>query len=172
MAIVPIFICMGHAAEFQNVHNSSTDVQRVMGSMETFNANQGQHKVCLGTQPMGQMEHQVNLQRLWSLRNENKTLVTLLKPKKLAIILGDHTDATFSVEGFSHGLKIPHAEFSLAWSSHNQTSARLNEDFLFSYLCTEIEQGWVMGPFSEPPHPLFISSPLRVVPKNEPAGLE
>lgn len=95
---------------------------------------------------------------------------TPVNPDRLAVIMGDHPNAAFLVDGFSNGFQIPHTPVSIARSSRNHKSAREHHEFLKAYITVEKNAGRILGPFASPPHSLFISSPLGVIPKKEPGS--
>lgn len=95
---------------------------------------------------------------------------TPVDPDKLAVILGDHPQAHFLIQGFREGFRIPHKPVLISRSSRNHKSAREHHDVLTRYIASECEAGRIIGPFNSPPHDLFISSPLGVIPKKEPGS--
>lgn len=75
------------------------------------------------------------------------------------------------IHGFSFGFSI-NSCFSTSLNKKifppNHKSARENYHVVQSKLNKEIEAGRVKGPFTKPPFPLFVCSPLGLVPKKEP----
>ncbi|XP_063425335.1 uncharacterized protein LOC134708617 [Mytilus trossulus] len=74
------------------------------------------------------------------------------------------------IHGFSFGFSI-NSCFSTSLTKKifppNHKSARENYHVVQSKLNKEIEAGRVKGPFTKPPFPLFVCSPLGLVPKKE-----
>lgn len=92
-------------------------------------------------------------------------------PDKLEKIWGNHPKVSFLVQDLRYGFIIPHIPFLLVRTSCDHHSAWENQEIFADYIEMESMVGRIAGPFDEPPHPAFISSPLGVIPKKEPGAL-
>lgn len=88
-------------------------------------------------------------------------------PHKLTLILGDHPQVDFLVNGFQYGSVIPHTNVPLECILRNHMSARVHHSFLHNYIQEELCARRIAGPYSSPPHPAFVASPLGVVTKKD-----
>ncbi|KAJ1214052.1 hypothetical protein NDU88_001680 [Pleurodeles waltl] len=69
--------------------------------------------------------------------------------------------------GFSEGFRIPYSGPAVTRGANNLRSAREAPGVVQEKLEKELQLGKVAGPFSQPPLPNFIVSPLGIVPKKE-----
>ena len=75
----------------------------------------------------------------------------------------------FLVNGFSYGFRVGFVGNRRAFQSPNLKSALEQPQAVRSKLLKELEAGRIRGPFSHPPFPEFICSPLGIVPKKVPS---
>ena len=99
-----------------------------------------------------------------------RSLPTPLHPPRLAACLSGYHRANFLVRGFSLGFRIPS---SLPGDAHrlllrNHPSALEHPLTVTAKIRAELDKGRIAGPFSQPPLPNFVTSPLGLVPKREP----
>ncbi|KAJ1162687.1 hypothetical protein NDU88_003154 [Pleurodeles waltl] len=69
--------------------------------------------------------------------------------------------------GFSEGFRIPYLGPAVTRGANNLRSAMEAPGVVQEKLAKELQLGRVAGPFTQPPHPNFIVSPLGIVPKKE-----
>ena len=96
-------------------------------------------------------------------------LPTPVNPTKLAEILHGyewHT-AEYLVNGFSEGFSIGFKSPQRQIISPNLRSAIQNPSIVEEKISKELELGRLAGPFSSPPFPDMVVSPIGIVPKKE-----
>ena len=84
------------------------------------------------------------------------------------MLLQGHPDrfrADFVTNGLTHGFRIGFSGHFTPQSTSNLSSALLQPVFVSAHLRECIERGETAGPFSEPPLPNFVTSPIGLVPK-------
>lgn len=125
--------------------------------------------LCANNIPLPRPIHQQPTQsRSLQPSNRQPQVITPIDPTQLQQIIRDLPDSSFLIDGFTHGFRVSHSAISIASTHHNHQSAYLQAEFLDHYIHKELSQQRISGPFSTPPHPLFVSSPLGIVPKKEP----
>ena len=101
----------------------------------------------------------------------NSPPVTPVIVERLKTLLNNYDPKLkkFLIEGFSTGFHIGCVGMRHTFISPNLRSAQDHPHIIVSKLEREIEAGRIVGPFSSPPFPNFVSSPLGVVPKKQPS---
>lgn len=96
---------------------------------------------------------------------DSQLIISPVRPTYLHVFLHSAPKA-FLTSGFTYGFHIPHIPISLPLIMRNHVSAYQNSAFLESCIQAELQAHHISGPFSSPPHPQFIFSPLGVILKS------
>lgn len=80
----------------------------------------------------------------------------------------DPPKARTLIQGFTSGFSLGTVGTSLPRLSSNHSSVGTHSDFVRAKLSKEIAKKRVKGPYTKPPFPNLVCSPLGVVPKKEP----
>ena len=70
-------------------------------------------------------------------------------------------------QGFTEGFRLHYSGLRIPIVSRNLKSAESNLQLLKEKLLSEVNQGWMIGPFSDPPIPSLRVSPVGMIPKSD-----
>ena len=105
------------------------------------------------------------------LENKAGKIISPIKVDRLAAWLEgyDVFRTQFLLEGFSHGFRVGYSGIPECKIYPNHKSALENPEVIDAYLESEIREGRMVGPLSNPPDK-FHCSPLALVPKKKPGA--
>ena len=120
------------------------------------------------TRNTGRCSAQESLQLVDTRSKGNRVaLPTPVSASNFASYLVDYDPAlaTFIIDGFSNGFRIPFDGHTPSQSPPNLKSALQNPDIVDQKLQKEMELGRIAGPFASPPLHNLVLSPIGLVPK-------
>ena len=88
---------------------------------------------------------------------------TPIKTQVLASLLDGYHDKDYIVQGFTHGFDLGIDHHKAVRSSTPSGFARQE---LLEKLAHEVEKGYILGPFNQPPLESLVTSPVCIVPKS------
>ena len=103
-----------------------------------------------------------------SLATEGTKLPTPVNYTRLSTVIHGHPDHDYLVAGFRDGFLIDFQGPQQSLLSNNSVSAKNNPSAVSQKITIEANLGRIAGPFSDPPFPVFKSSPLALREKAEP----
>lgn len=116
------------------------------------------------TNAKGPIQHS----RVNQMQNNLKNLPTPIKLDRLKILLKNHHNRDFIINGFENGFKIDFKGEQQDTHAPNSASTLENPHIVQKKIDSEIELGRIAGPFDTPPFTNFRISPLAMREKQEP----
>ena len=95
-------------------------------------------------------------------------LPTPVRQNKLAVYLKDYKDKDSLIHGFKFGFPLPSSKTAETRVPINHPSVLTNPTIVDDKIRDELAAGRIAGPFSHPPLPGLVVSPLGLVPKKLP----